>query len=356
MIEDQFRFLYPPIETLIEDSSIFYKTRGCDLLAQLLAPIEISRSDILRRSHLGPNLENCLNNCLLSIPTITPEDESLRLLTSAYPALFSLIRIIYPMSHEAPEIGYTPMTASPVYKSKENDEKRQASIKRILTVGIIRSFNHISSPSPAENTFISSYPYPRLSAFLISQLTPAIREMGATSVQYIHNLLPILSDTLTNPFGTSYLPLIVAAVEATRTMILNAWPRISGWRGEILNAIGVCWVNIWDDEREGTLGGGKEGNGYKNGDKKLDRNRDHEYYKEKISLLKLELQELALFLRCAVAATNKDSDSDSDSYDNSDSDHSAIDIDAEFKLLADADERLKPLLLMPEEYPKLRVP
>lgn len=237
------------------------------------------------------------------------------------------------------------MNASLVDKSREVSDNRHASIKRILTVGIIRSYNHISSPSPGEDTFISSYPYPRLSTLLLSQLSPALRELGTTSIRYIHNVMPLLSDTLTNPFGTSYLPLIVAAVEATRTLILNAWPRISGWRGEILNAIGVCWVSIWDDEREGTLGGGKDGSEYSDQNKKLDRNGDHEYYRENIPLLKAEMQELALFLRCAVAASNRDASEGDDNANDP-----AVDIDSELKLLANADERLRPLLL-PEAYP-----
>lgn len=343
MIEDQFRYLYPPIETLIEDSSLFFKTRGCDLLSQLLAHMETSHSDILHRSRLAPKLEENLNHCLLSIPTITPEDVSLRLLASAYPALFTLIRTNYPLSSELRKKERSSMDTSPVDKFREDSDNRQASINRILTGGIIRSYSHISSPSPGEDTSISSYPYPRLSTFLLSQITPALRELGTTSIRYIHDLMPLLSDTLTNPFGTSYLPLIVAAVEATRTLILNAWPRITGWRGEIINAIGVCWVNICADEREGTLGGEKDNSKSSDEKEKLDRNCDHEYYRENISLLQVELQELALFLKCAVAASNG---STSEVDDNAND--PAIDINAEFKLLADADERLRPLLL-PEE-------
>lgn len=327
--------------SLIDDSSIFFKTRGCDLLLQLLAPIEESRSDVLHRFTLAPKFEDSLNGCLTSLPTLTPERESLRLLSSAYPALLSVIRTNCPLSYEEPKIKLGSTGAVPVYKSDNNTKSRRTSLRRVLTNGIIPSYRHISSPSPAENTLISSHPYPRLSTFLLTQITPVLREMGTHSVKYIQELISLLSDALTNPFGTSYLPLLAAAVEATRSLVLNSWPRISEWRGEILNAIGVCWVNICEDEKEGTLVGqdpAKYDKGSKNGDGS--ERSDHEYLKENINCLKVELQELTLFLRVAVDTSNKDAATDGSSG----GDEQAIDIEAEIGLLVDADERLRPLL------------
>lgn len=51
-------------------------------------------------------------------------------------------------------------------------------------------------------------------------------------------------------FGTAHPPLLLSALSVARAVILNAYPRIWRWRGEIIGAICSCWVNVLDDEEE----------------------------------------------------------------------------------------------------------
>ncbi|GAD93587.1 conserved hypothetical protein [Paecilomyces variotii No. 5] len=244
-VEGHFPLLVPPILSLIDDENISFKTRGCNLLSTILVPLREGKSDILRRTNLSSVFEDAITPCLLSLPTITPEDESLQLLAAAYPALLSVLRIRYPQT----DSDHSRSSS----KSKSREDDRTAYIHRItqiLRVSLISSFHHISSNTPAASSTIPSFPYPRLSTFLLQQLSIVCDELRIHVTKYLQDIIPILYSTLTNPFGTAYIRLLLAATTATRCVILNAHPRIWRWRGEILGGLCTCWLHVLDEERE----------------------------------------------------------------------------------------------------------
>lgn len=67
----------------------------------------------------------------------------------------------------------------------------------------------------------------------------------------MQDLVPLLSDVLCAPFGTAYPPLLLAAVKSLQAIILNGWPRMAIYRGEILRGLAVCWCKIEEDGSEG---------------------------------------------------------------------------------------------------------
>ncbi|RJE18606.1 hypothetical protein PHISCL_09051, partial [Aspergillus sclerotialis] len=79
-LELHFPLIVPPLLALIDDESLPFKARGCDLLSQILKPIRETNSDILKRTNLSSVFEDAIKPCLLSLPTITPEHDSIRLL------------------------------------------------------------------------------------------------------------------------------------------------------------------------------------------------------------------------------------------------------------------------------------
>ncbi|KAJ5611084.1 hypothetical protein N7510_007803 [Penicillium lagena] len=231
-IEADFPFLVPTILALIDDTSPPFKTKGCHLLTQLLSPIRENNSDILRRTNLASVFEDAVTPCLLSLPTITPEDTSLNLLGAAYPALRGLF-----------QTAYSPETNSEVYTSH---------MTKILRANLISSFHHISSSTPTSisTTTSASFPYPRLSTFLTKQISVWVNELGIHTTKYLQDLVPILYATLSNPFGTAHPPLLLAAANVTRAVVANAHPRIWRWRGEILSGLCTCWLHVLEDEKE----------------------------------------------------------------------------------------------------------
>jgi hypothetical protein len=61
--------------------------------------------------------------------------------------------------------------------------------------------------------------------------------------------VPLLSATLTDPFGPSHPDLLLLAAMALQTTILNCWPRMgeSFHRLEIVKTLALCWTIINED-------------------------------------------------------------------------------------------------------------
>ncbi|CDM31237.1 hypothetical protein CBS147339_60 [Penicillium roqueforti] len=226
--ETHFQLFVPTILAMIDDNNIPFKTKGCALLIQLLLPIQESGSDILRRTNLTSVFEDAVTPCLLSLPSITPEDRSLELLGEAYPALLSTLKT----ACKGPS------------QSEQDKEAYTTSLAKILRSNLISSFHHVSSGTPA------SFPHPRLSTFLLQKITIIVNELGIHTTKYLQEIIPVLHTTLSNPFGTAHPPLLLAAVTATQAVIKNAHPRIWRWRGEILSGLTSCWLHIAEDSRD----------------------------------------------------------------------------------------------------------
>lgn len=219
---------------MIDDNNLHFKTEGCLLLTLLLQPIQQNGSDILRRTNLTSVFEEAVTPCLLSIPTITPEDKSLQLLGAAYPALLNVLKTAYKGK----------------FKSEQDQQAYTAGLANILRSNLISSFHHVSSSTPASGSTTASFPYPRLSTFLLDQMAVFVNELGVQATKYLQELVPVLYTTLSNPFGTAHPPLLRAATVAMQAVIKNAHPRIWRWRGEILSGLTSCWLHISADENK----------------------------------------------------------------------------------------------------------
>ncbi|KAJ5178424.1 uncharacterized protein N7500_001123 [Penicillium coprophilum] len=228
--EAHFQLFVPTILAMVDDNNLPYKTKGCALLTQLLQPIQSSGSDILRRTNLTSVFEDAVTPCLLSLPSITPEERSLELLGEAYPALLSTLKTAY----KGPA------------QSEKDKEAYTTSLSKILRSNLISSFHHVSSGTPASGS-TASFPHPHLSTFLLQKITIIIDELGIHTTKYLQELIPVLYTTLSNPFGTAHPPLLLAAALATQVVIKNAHPRIWRWRGEILSGLSSCWLHIAED-------------------------------------------------------------------------------------------------------------
>lgn len=82
----------------------------------------------------------------------------------------------------------------------------------------------------------------------MEQIAVWVTELRIHTTKYLQDLIPILYTTLSNPFGTAHPPLLLAAANVTRAVILNAHPRIWRWRGEILGGLCTCWLHVLEEE------------------------------------------------------------------------------------------------------------
>ena len=113
----------------------------------------------------------------------------------------------------------------------------------------------------------------------------------------IQDMVPLLSDILSEPFGTAYPPLLIATIQTLQTIILTDWPRISAHRAEVLRGLTFCWLKLMED-------GPKVASFYE---------------------LKQGLKDALKLLKAAV--------------------RNEVDIDADIKLLSQSDGRLTELLI-----------
>ncbi|KAK1147096.1 hypothetical protein N8T08_001835 [Aspergillus melleus] len=237
-LEAHFPLLVPALLTLIDDDNLPFKTRGCLLTTDLLIPISGSKSDILRRTNLSSVFEDAIRPCLLSLPTITPEDDSISLLSAAYPALLSVLKTNAQNSFPVP-----PQIATEAYI---------VSITKTLRENLIPSFHHISSTNSTSTTSSSfaSFPHPRLSTLLLDHMHPVLLDLGIHASKYLQDIIPLVHSTLSNPFGPAYPPLLLSAVGLLRAVILTTHPRLWRWRGEILGVLCACWLHVVEEEVE----------------------------------------------------------------------------------------------------------
>ena len=135
---------------LLDDSSTAWKVRGCSLLNHFLGVIP---PKLLERTGLGEVFQSALMPCLLHLPSLTPEDESLQLLSAVYPTLISLINARF--------------------SDREQDRaRRQKELNAIFRVGILKGYAHAG-----ENV--------RIAEFLVGRMGDLVDEMGIESCKHL---------------------------------------------------------------------------------------------------------------------------------------------------------------------------
>ncbi|KAL4787993.1 hypothetical protein BJX76DRAFT_345261 [Aspergillus varians] len=315
-LEAHFPLLVPAILALIDDDSLAFKRHGCILLSQFLIPIRESKSDILRRTNLSSVFEDAIRPCFHSLPTITPEEDSIQLLTVAYPALRSLL-----------QTSYRPLTSAarqppPSTKQSKDTETFISTTTKTLREHLIPSFHHISSTDPTSASTFASFPHPHLSALLLNQIAVTCTDLGIHTTKYLQDIIPLLYSTLSNPFGTANPLLLTSAASAAQAVILNAHPRIWRWRGELLSAVCSSWLHILEDEEESAA----------------PTSSLNEIRAAELGRLKKEIQGTVYLLRYALEnPTHADSDLGQRG--------AKEEIGREIQMLVDADEKLRGCLL-----------
>ena len=62
--------------------------------------------------------------------------------------------------------------------------------------------------------------------------------------------MPLLVGHLCDPFATAYFPLIQSSLYTLQAVIINDWPRIGYYRGEIFKGITMCWCRILNENSQ----------------------------------------------------------------------------------------------------------
>ncbi|KAI5273566.1 poly A polymerase C-terminal region-like protein [Aureobasidium subglaciale] len=216
LVEKNWHAIVPPLLSMLDDIDTEYKAQGCELLKLLL---DKTPPTLLKRTGLGDVFEEALMPCLGYLPTLTPEDQSARLLSVAYPALLSLTAVLEDSS---------------TIQSKQEPSQRIKLLDALIRKGILMTFTYC--PEHAKITTATT-----------TYLSAVLNALGLDSIKHLPFILPMLSSILTNPFITASPPLLLSSVKAVQAVVLNTWPRLHVHKTEILKCVTVPWIRMQED-------------------------------------------------------------------------------------------------------------
>ena len=215
--------LVPPILTLVDDWEAKHKRLGADLLHSLL---RVTSPSLLSRTGLGSVFEEALMPCLTYLPSLTPEPDSVAILSTAYPALFTLTRTRFP----SPPSPASTSSSSPSTTTDPNRHARVKALDTILRKGILHAYAHGNGQHPA------------ITNVLFLNLASLLKDLGIDSVKHLQHVLPMLSESLVQAAKIQQIDLITSTLRALQAVIFNAWPRLLEHRVEVMKGLTVSWL------------------------------------------------------------------------------------------------------------------
>lgn len=244
---DQHIFLLTPaLLNIIDDPSPTTKSTGLHLLHSLCTNLHLSASPILHTSNLLSVFTSTLTPNFLLLPTLTPETDSITILSPLYTAYLSLITASFPTLP-----SNTPPKPTPTTPSPKLETQRQSHLTHLLRHGILASLTHLNAGT---NTS-----HPKIVTLLLTKLVPTLEMMGVYATPHLQHLLPLLRGVLTEPFALAAAPeMVCAALEGMEVLVRGCRERIGArWWGEVLRGCVGCWCEVLDEEEEEGEEGGK---------------------------------------------------------------------------------------------------
>ena len=244
VLESHLLLLIPPILTLLDDDHVEQKARGCRMLDKLCTQFSRCQSDLLRRTGLYKVFEESITPNMLLLPSLTPEDQSLEMLRSLYPAYRSLVSATFDLANT--KMTYTGNIRDGISPTRQPNLEdcykpdphggRKPMLDKMFRNGLMTGYLHASD-------------HPQIAALLVSEMAPTIETMGISSVKYLSQLLPLLRNIVMGPFAAAYEPLLEAVINLLQQLILQCWPRIQeAWWEECLRIVVGLWLLISDQD------------------------------------------------------------------------------------------------------------
>ena len=114
--------------------------------------LRVCPATLLERTGLGEVFENAVMPCLLYLPSLTEEAESLQMLRAAYPALIAL--------------------ALTRFQDEKDRTARMRALDRILRQGVLKGYAYAGE-------------HVKIAELLVQQIVNLVNEMGIESVKHL---------------------------------------------------------------------------------------------------------------------------------------------------------------------------
>ncbi|KAF1966068.1 poly A polymerase C-terminal region-like protein [Bimuria novae-zelandiae CBS 107.79] len=235
-LREWFRMIRPPIFRMLEDSDLKWNAKACQVITQLVrkAPPNIKEEC---RNLFTEDLFHFFNY----LPTLTPAEESARLLEHVYPALCSFV----PLAEERIDV-YERGTASTDSSNATLDDKDIRFLDKIVWQGTIAVLRH--APTPVT--------YPELATLVLKNLTRLIVVLEIECVKHASDIVALLHEILRDKLSPAYIDLPLVATNCLKAVIAKGWPRMDLNRlQEMYLSLATAWVNCSGYSRTETLKG-----------------------------------------------------------------------------------------------------
>ncbi|KAI0148257.1 hypothetical protein F4776DRAFT_660429 [Hypoxylon sp. NC0597] len=183
---------------------------------------------LMQNTGLAEVFEQAVFPAVLYLPSLTPEDESLQILSAAYPALIEMAGLTYQGAGTEQELEGDS-------QPKQTTDAQRQLLDKIIREGIMVGYHHAKE-------------HVRLVGLLCETLVCIINGMGILAVKHLKDFIPMITEIMTDPFGTKYPPTLISATKLLQTILRTCWPRIPYYCNEIIRILMLCWLNIEDEE------------------------------------------------------------------------------------------------------------
>ncbi|RBR11173.1 uncharacterized protein FIESC28_09163 [Fusarium coffeatum] len=219
LIREHWPSFMPVLLALVEDESIEVKARGLKTLA---AFVERCPAQVLQSTGIGRVFVDVTFPLLLYLPSVTPEDQSITVLSPAYDVLIKLAE-------------YTGNPAS---------SERRRVFDKILRDGIFAGHHHASQ-------------HARIVQVLMQKTTVVVNCLGIYSSKHLSPHQPLLSmssSIMTDPFAVAHPPTLRATTQLLGAIIANTWPRVREpeHMDNVIRILSLCWLNLLEELEHGS--------------------------------------------------------------------------------------------------------
>ncbi|PQE16285.1 tRNA nucleotidyltransferase protein [Rutstroemia sp. NJR-2017a WRK4] len=240
-----FPLLIPPLLTLLDSPSNSIRMQALSLLLPLFPKLS---APLLTQTGLASVFQDAISPICLFLPSLTPLEDSVRLLPRAYEVLWGLGGVLF-------EDSEVPVIASNEKMKEKQKEKQKERIKFYTTI-----LQHSLLPS-----FLSTQDSPQLLLILLPALSTLVQKLGIYTVKYLKDIIPLLASILLNPLWLiSVQEVVIQTLWTLREVMLVGWMRIGRreWRLRVLEGLvgvgGGVRREEGELEREGGKGGERE--------------------------------------------------------------------------------------------------
>lgn len=243
-LEDRWGLLIPPILRMVDDVEAKFKVIGLNALHMLLRKIS---PDHIRRTGMGPVIEAAIRPAMYSLPSLTPEPDSVAILEAGFNAWMILALRRWPPQTGSFDIDqYAVIPPSPI-DYREQDASVQGKSPEIGTSYelLVHLKVHMLHGYIASSLRHIEAKYSQLARLLLVHLQALLRVAGPKMIEEKHTIMPLVTEYLQDPLVAKTNPeLLVQAARTLKTILACAWTMIWFWRSELLEAICDAWINV----------------------------------------------------------------------------------------------------------------